>query len=177
MSPSNPAVGDDALTRSFLLAHDDAAFIALVKAVLDEFALPIEPTPCDDGEAVLARLDHASRQPTDTRPIFLITAQRLPKYDGPELLVYLRASQDWSALPIIVIGDEPTVREVERSLKCGATAYFLKPSTREECRHVLAAILNRFAETPLRPGFTADGGIVERHFVGPGLTFTDPRDL
>ncbi len=57
----------------------------------------------------------------------LITDIHLPSMDGLELIRLVRAEEGLAALPIIVTSADSNPATLERALRLGANAFFLKP--------------------------------------------------
>ena len=62
----------------------------------------------------------------------------MPKMNGLELLAELRARDEWSSLPVIVITTEGKEEATQRGLEAGAVAYIKKPFRSEEILEIIA---------------------------------------
>ncbi|HLE85522.1 MAG TPA: response regulator [Thermoanaerobaculia bacterium] len=62
----------------------------------------------------------------------------MPKMNGLEFLAELRAREEWSSLPVIVITTEGKEEATQRGLEAGAVAYIKKPFRSEEILEIIA---------------------------------------
>lgn len=62
----------------------------------------------------------------------------MPKMNGLEFLAELRARDEWSSLPVIVITTEGKEEATQRGLEAGAVAYIKKPFRSEEILEIIA---------------------------------------
>lgn len=62
----------------------------------------------------------------------------MPKMNGLEFLAELRARDEWSSLPVIVITTEGKEEATQKGLEAGAVAYIKKPFRSEEILEIIA---------------------------------------
>jgi two-component system chemotaxis response regulator CheY len=62
----------------------------------------------------------------------------MPNMNGLEFLAELRARQEWSGLPVIIISTEGREEDTQRGLEAGAVAYIKKPFRSEEILEIIA---------------------------------------
>jgi CheY-like chemotaxis protein len=62
----------------------------------------------------------------------------MPKMNGLEFLAELRARDEWSSLPVIVITTEGKEEATQRGLEAGAVAYIKKPFRSEEILEIIS---------------------------------------
>lgn len=82
----------------------------------------------------------------------VLTDLNMPYMDGIEFVKTLRASPNWTALPVIVVTTEADPNEREAALKAGANGYLEKPVTADE---LLAHIKN------VLKGISREGGVFD----------------
>lgn len=85
-----------------------------------------------DGHDALRQLEHH-----DDVDLILLDIN-MPKMNGLELLAELRARDEWSSLPVIVITTEGKEEATQRGLEAGAVAYIKKPFRSEEILEIIA---------------------------------------
>jgi CheY-like chemotaxis protein len=85
-----------------------------------------------DGHDALRQLEHH-----DGVDLILLDIN-MPKMNGLELLAELRARDEWSSLPVIVITTEGKEEATQRGLEAGAVAYIKKPFRSEEILEIIA---------------------------------------
>jgi len=84
----------------------------------------------------------------ETKEIDLVILDlKLPKMNGLEALQQMRASPEWSALPVLVISGHASVAEAVEAVQMGATDFFEKPLDRDR---VLVSVNNALATLRLR---------------------------
>lgn len=62
----------------------------------------------------------------------------MPNMNGLEFLAELRAHDEWSDVPVIVISTEGREEDTQRGLEAGAVAYIKKPFRSEEILEIIA---------------------------------------
>jgi CheY-like chemotaxis protein len=70
----------------------------------------------------------------------LITADRLPRLDGFELIERLKASPQNAGIPIVMLTVEGDIDTMRRGFKAGVTFFAPKPATRERFFHLFSAV-------------------------------------
>lgn len=95
-----------------------------------------------DGETALALL-------REHKPALVITDIVMPKMDGYELCAAIKADDDLSELPVILLTSLSEPRDVIRSLQCGADNFIRKPY---EEHALLSRISNILTSRELRLG-------------------------
>jgi signal transduction histidine kinase/ActR/RegA family two-component response regulator len=105
---------------TILLVDDDKASLDLLAAYLECSSMRLERAT--DGE-------EAVRLASRLRPAALVLDIRLPHVDGWQVLERLRSDQDTADIPVIVVS---VVDEPARGLAMGASAYLIKPVSRDD---------------------------------------------
>ncbi|HEY2843786.1 MAG TPA: response regulator [Bryobacteraceae bacterium] len=116
-------------SRQIVLAEDNPADVGLVREALREHHVACDLRVIADGEEVLAflaRLDRDNRLPC---PDLLLLDLSLPRYDGREILKYLRASERCGQTPVVVLSSSDWIEDREAAAKNAAVHYFKKPSS------------------------------------------------
>src|SRR5271157_6001123 len=65
------------------------------------------------------------------RPDLVMADWNMPVMDGLELLRRIRASAEFSAVPVIMVTTEAEIDQMTLALEAGATEYIMKPFTAE----------------------------------------------
>ena len=71
----------------------------------------------------------------------IITDLNMPDIDGFEFVRSLRATPEYSAIPVIILSSITQQGEKDRAYKLGVTAYLEKPFSSENIRRHVARIL------------------------------------
>lgn len=97
----------------------------------------------------------------------VVTDINMPDINGLELIRFVRQSDRYHGLGILIISTQATARDVDRGLKLGANGYLPKPFTPEALRDAVLACLEGQAQRA--SGIPTDGsaGLASKH-AGPG---------
>jgi signal transduction histidine kinase/ActR/RegA family two-component response regulator len=109
-----------------VVIEDDRPSLDLLTVYLETVGLEVESAP--DGPT---GLDAIRRQ----KPVAVVLDIRLPRIDGWDVLVALRADPETAALPVVVVS---MLDERAKGLSLGATEYLVKPVSREQLLAALA---------------------------------------
>ena len=124
-------------SRKILLIDDDADdrkyFIEAVK----EIDAGIQCVTAKDGEQALALL----QQPGLTLPNFIFLDLRMPRVNGRQCLLQIKANERLKAIPVIIYTTSKEVQEAEDLQNIGAVHFITKPSDPNEIYYVLSLVL------------------------------------
>lgn len=146
--------------RAVLFADDDPNDRYLMLQAWKEAGIKHRIVEVDDGEEVIAYLSGTGKFSDRTRypaPCLAILDLNMPRKSGFETLQWIRHSQAWSLLPVLILSASAHPREVTVAYQMGAYAYLTKPSRAAELIDLVTAINTfwlRFAEAP--PDRSAD---------------------
>jgi CheY-like chemotaxis protein len=96
----------------------------------------------DGRDALVRALTH--------RPTVVITAARLPVFDGCALCEVLRRDAMTRTVPILVVTGETRPAELNRAIAAGADAILIKPATPDALLKEIQRLLARPVEPPPR---------------------------
>lgn len=123
-------------SRKILLIDDDADdrkyFIEAVK----EIDAGIECVTAKDGEQALALL----QQPGCKLPNFIFLDLRMPRVNGRQCLLQIKADERLKAIPVIIYTTSKEVQEAEDLQNIGAVHFITKPSDPDEIYYVLSVV-------------------------------------
>ncbi len=120
---------------SILIIEDDESIAELLRFMVER----------DGHEAVLLADGGAARQHilTTPPPALVLLDAMLPYRDGLALLADMRESDDWKAVPVIMLTAKSLERDIVRALEAGASDYVINPFQPQELmarvRRLLAA--------------------------------------
>jgi DNA-binding response OmpR family regulator len=117
-----------------LVADDDDDIRALIVFRLERAGY--EVLPAADGETAL-------QLATEHRPDLAVLDVMMPKLDGYELTQRLRAQEETSRMPVILLTARAQEADVARGLEAGADDYIKKPFSPQELGARVQAILGR----------------------------------
>jgi two-component system response regulator len=113
-----------------LLVEDDPAHAEIVRRNLGDFRVANQIVHVEDGQAALDYLfrQGAYADPTSSpRPDLILLDLRLPKVDGLEVLDRLKASDELSLIPTIVLTTSSAETDLLNAYSRGAVSYLVKP--------------------------------------------------
>lgn len=138
--------------RSILFADDDANDRYLMVAACKEGGMTNQVAVVEDGEEVLGYLNGAGKFSDRNKhpiPCLAILDVNMPRKSGIETLQWIRQSERWKLLPVLMLSASAHPRDVALAYRLGANVYLTKPSTVAELIELAAAINGfwvRFAE-------------------------------
>ncbi len=119
-----------------LVVDDSAAIRKILQRVLRQTGMSIRSVfEAGDGQEALGQL----KAQAGVR--LVLTDINMPKMDGLQLLAAMKASPDWSRIPVVMITTEGGETKVAEAVKLGASGYVRKPFTADQIKEKLAGIL------------------------------------
>jgi CheY-like chemotaxis protein len=115
--------------KRILLVEDDPKDIELTLAALGEHNLANEVAVVRDGvEALdyLCRRGAFARRPPGN-PIVIMLDLKMPRMDGVQVLRQLKADEQLSLIPIVVLTSSRESLDLEACYQLGVNAYVVKP--------------------------------------------------
>jgi len=117
---------------SILLVEDDPAHAEIVLRNLTNLQ---ERVRCiahlSDGQQALDYLHRAGQHSdpeSSPRPDLVLLDLRLPRVDGFEVLRRMKASNDVSHIPVVVLSTSEAERDITAAYQTGACSYLVKPA-------------------------------------------------
>jgi CheY-like chemotaxis protein len=115
--------------KRILLVEDDPKDIELTLAALGEHNLANEVAVARDGvEALdyLCRRGAFARRPPGN-PIVIMLDLKMPRMDGVQVLRQLKADEQLSLIPVVVLTSSRESLDLEACYRLGVNAYVVKP--------------------------------------------------
>jgi len=118
----------DKLAR-ILYAEDSLNDIELTLAAFQESNLVNQVDIVRDGEEVLDYLFYRGRYENREKitPLFVLLDIKMPKLDGIEVLKEIRASKEYSTLPVVMLTSSQMETDVFKSYQLGVNGFVVKP--------------------------------------------------
>ena len=116
-----------------LFAEDDHEDWMLIEDTLQQCVCPCEVQRVQNGEELLERL----QDETKSLPAVIMLDLKMPKMDGSQALLAIRADPRLSHLPVVMMTSSKTESDIFRAYRQGANSYIVKPMTFEAMRVVL----------------------------------------
>lgn len=128
---------DKKLSRKILLVDDDADDRQFFMEAVHEIDPSVECVTAKDGKQAL-RLLHDDQVPL---PDFIFLDLRMPKVDGRQCLLQIKANERLKSIPVFVYTTSSEVRESEELQNLGAVRFLTKPANTEEIYYVVSQVL------------------------------------
>ena len=121
------------MTKKVLIAEDEESIVVSLEFLMrnDGYAA----RAVTRGDEVLACIE-------DFLPDLILLDVMLPRRNGFELCMDIRANAAWSAIKIIMISAKGRDAEVQRGLDAGADAYVTKPFSTSELRELVRRLID-----------------------------------
>ncbi|GAC1402724.1 MAG: response regulator [Pyrinomonadaceae bacterium] len=137
-----------------LMADDDADDRLLTKDALDESRVTNDLRFVEDGEELMDYLNRRGKfsdPSTSPRPGLILLDLNMPKKDGREVLVEIKADPHLRRIPVVIMTTSKAHEDIFRSYDLGANSFVTKPVTFErlvELMKTLGHYWIEFVELP-----------------------------
>lgn len=145
----------DSKPITILMADDDPDDRFLAREALSEARLANDLHFVRDGEELLEYLRGVGRyaDPNDCpRPGLILLDLNMPRKDGREALVEIKADPALRSIPVVVLTTSEAEEDILRSYNLGANAYITKPVTFESLVAIMKALGRFWFEIVELPG-------------------------
>jgi CheY-like chemotaxis protein len=113
----------------------------------------------EDGEQLLDFLHHRGRYASPAlspRPGIILLDLNMPKMDGREALVEIRAHPLLRSIPVIVMTTSSAERDIARAYDLGSNSFIRKPVTLAALANVMTVLGNYWFEVVSLPAATEE---------------------
>ena len=137
-----------------LVVEDNENDILLLQHALRQINLQIPIVVARDGEEAISVLKHSYA--TNSSPNLLLLDLNMPKYDGFEVLQWIRAQPNLRRLIVIIFTTSTLSADVSRAYELGANSYLVKPFDNESLGGLLKALHRYWIEFNKTPDCRPD---------------------
>jgi len=109
-----------------MLVDDNEADVELMKLTLAECKVRLSIVTASDGQQALDLLQ-GSLDRGEPLPDLILLDLNMPRVNGQDLLVRLRARDALKAIPVVILTSSAAGKDVVASYKLGANCYVTKP--------------------------------------------------
>ena len=117
------------MLKPILLVEDNPKDLELTLIALEKSQLANEVVVVRDGAEALdylsAKGQFAGRQ--SGNPAVVLLDLKLPKFDGLEVLEYIRSNAQLKSMPVVMLTSSKEEQDLVRSYELGVNAYVVKP--------------------------------------------------
>lgn len=111
-----------------LLVEDNPADVYLMMMALRDGRVEAHVHVVNDGEEALQFLRRQNDFAESPRPDIVLLDLNLPRIEGHEVLATMKADEELRRIPVVVISNSDTERDVARAYEKHVAAYIVKPS-------------------------------------------------
>jgi two-component system chemotaxis response regulator CheY len=120
--------------QRILIVEDSSTMRSLLQQALEDLDVLVKVAEASSGFEALRMLP---RQRYD----LILTDINMPDINGLELISFIKRSDAYRDIPLVVISTEGSERDRERGLELGAVAYLVKPIDPGDLRRLVADLL------------------------------------
>jgi CheY-like chemotaxis protein len=110
-----------------LLVEDDPGDVLLTREVMEHNEIPKTLHVASDGQEGLDFLYKRGAHVDAPEPDLILLDLNLPKYDGRQLLEWIKSDADLCHIPVVVLTTSSSEEDVLASYKLRANAFVTKP--------------------------------------------------
>ena len=125
---------------NILLVEDSEADIRLTREALKENKIKIELDVVNDGVEAIAYLKKEGKYKNTIRPDLILLDLNLPKKDGIEVLVEIKADSNLRCIPVVMLTISKDEEDVLRVYELGANCFITKPVDLKQFTKIIDAI-------------------------------------
>ena len=126
--------------KQVLLVEDNLGDIRLIKEVFNYGKVPVNLNVVNNGVDALSFLKKETGFSDAPRPELVILDLNLPKKNGKEVLADIRADEDLSSLPVIILTSSEAESDVQICKHLKIERYYTKPMELDKFMGVIEEI-------------------------------------
>ncbi len=121
--------------QRILIVEDSATMRSLIVSSLEALEVSVKVVEAKSGFEALRLLP---------REVFdlVVTDINMPDINGLELASFIKGSEKYASIPLVIVSTEGSERDVEKGLGIGADAYLVKPFDPEALRQIVLDLLS-----------------------------------
>jgi CheY-like chemotaxis protein len=123
-----------------LLVEDNPGDIRLTQEAFKDGRMLVNLTVATDGVQALEILNHRGPYTAMPRPDLILLDLNLPKKNGREVLVEIKADEQLKRIPVIVMTTSKAEQDIYRVYNLNANCYITKPVELDEFLNVVRSI-------------------------------------
>jgi two-component system, chemotaxis family, response regulator Rcp1 len=123
-----------------LLVEDNPGDIRLTQEAFKDGRILVNLTVATDGVQAIDILNHRGPYAATPRPDLILLDLNLPKKNGREVLVEIKADQELKRIPVIVMTTSKAEQDIYRVYNLNANCYITKPVELDEFLNVVRSI-------------------------------------
>jgi CheY-like chemotaxis protein len=132
--------------RTILMADDDEEDCFLAKEALEASGVMAVLSTVEDGIQLMDYLLRSSPSKTNKLPNLILLDLNMPRKDGREALVEIKAEPTLKNIPIVILTTSQEEEDISFSMKAGADVFITKPATFEEWVEMMKSFVDRWLD-------------------------------
>jgi CheY-like chemotaxis protein/plasmid maintenance system antidote protein VapI len=138
-------------TLSIVLIEDDSTDELLMRKAFDLIENKVNLHTLHDGDAALDFLRQKGVQGAFPRPDLIILDLNIPKRDGHMLLREIKRDRNLQEIPVVVMTNSLSKKEMAQIYRSGAAGYICKPFDFNKLKESLEHLVGYWAHTVVLP--------------------------
>ena len=123
-----------------LLIEDNPGDVRLTREAFKEGRILVNLTVASDGMEAMDVLARRGPHANQTRPDLILLDLNLPKKNGREVLVEIKADSELKRIPVIVMTTSKAEQDVHKAYNLNANCYITKPVDLDQFLNVVRSI-------------------------------------
>jgi chemotaxis family two-component system response regulator Rcp1 len=136
----NKIIGGSDMPIEVLLVEDSPGDVRLTREAFREANRDIRLHVASDGVEAMAFLKREGVHANVPRPDLILLDLNLPKMDGREVLVHIKADEDLKAIPTVILTTSDAEADIVNSYQLLANCYLSKPVQLDEFERLVKSI-------------------------------------
>ena len=126
--------------HSVLMADDDEEDCLLANEAFSESGLKATFSCVEDGMELMDYLFERSRSDTISLPDLILLDLNMPRKDGREALLEIKAEPALQHIPIVILTTSREEKDIAFAAKAGANTFITKPATFDEWVEIMKSL-------------------------------------
>ncbi|HEV7347062.1 response regulator [Telluribacter sp.] len=126
--------------KTIYLVDDDQDDRYLIRQALEQTGVPLEVVEAENGLELLSLI----QQNEKGSPALILLDMNMPKMNGLETALALKADSRTNAIPIVMISTSSTQALIESAYQVGISSFLIKPSSFQEFSSLGGQLAARF---------------------------------
>ena len=143
-----------------LLIEDNAGDVFVIEQAMRECGVSCDVYLAADGETAMKFLRQTGEYVASPRPQLIFLDLNLPGKDGREVLAEIKADPNFSTIPVIVITECSSDKDILKSYQCYANSYVLKSFHFDQYNRTIQVLTNFWLKFVQLPGRASTVGAV-----------------
>ena len=118
-----------------LIVEDSGTMRTLLAQAFESFEPELKIDEAQNGFEALRLLPRNSYD-------LIVTDINMPDINGLELVSFVKGSENYRSIPLMIVSTEGSDRDRDRGLELGADAYLVKPFEPDELQRLAAELLD-----------------------------------